>query len=394
MKRNQPFPVIAIALVLAMPAIAQLTAPSPSAAPSTMHRGMPHPREDRLNGAAKASDVLGIAVKNDLDEILGKVTEVALDLPSGRIVQVIQSTDGPNGTAMTAVPAQAYRHDIKNKVLRLDSDKEKMKAAPLLSMSEWAGSFDSTRLSESYQYFGEPSTLKFIHKGETAVNGLIPESRLAYLQKATVIIGAPVVSPQGDRIGTVNDILLDLASGRILLVIIASGTYLGLGDVLSPVPPEMFQSIEKTESLQLDVTHEKLRNSPHFISTQWPDYALPSRTEEIYRNYRIEPYFKISADKDADNTARNANNRSALTPLDHGSSKADLDITTQIRKQIIANTGMSINAQNVKIITIEGHVTLRGPVNSIEEKQLIVKIADRIARAVNVTNQLEVIVAK
>ena len=51
---------------------------------------------------------------------------------------------------------------------------------------------------------------------------------------------------------------------------------------------------------------------------------------------------------------------------------------------------MSVNAKNVKIITKDGQVTLRGPVNTAEEKRLIGEIADRIARSGNVDNQLEV----
>ena len=51
---------------------------------------------------------------------------------------------------------------------------------------------------------------------------------------------------------------------------------------------------------------------------------------------------------------------------------------------------MSINARNVKIITQNGHVTLRGPVNTAEEKRVIGEIANRIARSENVDNQLEV----
>ena len=64
--------------------------------------------------------------------------------------------------------------------------------------------------------------------------------------------------------------------------------------------------------------------------------------------------------------------------------------TAQIRKEIIAGKAMSVNAQNVKIITIDGQVTLRGPVNTAEEKRLIGEIADRSAHSGDVDNQLEV----
>ena len=84
------------------------------------------------------------------------------------------------------------------------------------------------------------------------------------------------------------------------------------------------------------------------------------------------------------------NNDTKLTPFDPGNSKADVATTAQIRKEINAGKSMSVNAKNVKIITKDGQVTLRGAVNSAEEKRLIGEIADRIAQAVNVSNQLEV----
>lgn len=78
------------------------------------------------------------------------------------------------------------------------------------------------------------------------------------------------------------------------------------------------------------------------------------------------------------------------TPMDQGSSKDDLEITTQIRKAIIAQKGMSVNAQNVKIITTNGRVTLRGPVNTADEKRIIEEFAIKATRKGSVDNQLEV----
>lgn len=99
-----------------------------------------------------------------------------------------------------------------------------------------------------------------------------------------------------------------------------------------------------------------------------------------------------STTKNADNTERNMRDRDArtLTPLDQGNSQPDLDTTAQIRKEIVGGNDMSMNAKNVKIITNGGKVTLRGPVNSAEEKRIIGEIAERVAKAGNVTNQLEV----
>ena len=165
-----------------------------------------------------------------------------------------------------------------------------------------------------------------------------------------------------------------------------------MGDELSAVPPTALRFTADRDTLQLDASKEMLSSAPHFKADQWPNLGQPSYAYEVYRAYRVEPYFTTNATTEADNTVRNVRDResSTLTPLDQGNDEADRDITAQIRKEIIAGKSMSMNARNVKIITKNGQVTLRGPVNTAEEKRLIGEIADRIARSGNVDNQLEV----
>jgi len=92
-----------------------------------------------------------------------------------------------------------------------------------------------------------------------------------------------------------------------------------------------------------------------------------------------------------DNTEVNVRDRSDApkTPIDQNENKNDIDITANIRKRVV-DTKMSVNAQNVKIITQDGKVTLRGPVKSADEKTQIEKLAHEVAGAGNVDNQLEV----
>ena len=165
-----------------------------------------------------------------------------------------------------------------------------------------------------------------------------------------------------------------------------------MGDELSAVPPTALRFNTDRDTLQLDASKEMLSSAPHFKADQWPDFAQPSYAGGVYRAYKVEPYFTSNPTTEPDNTARNVRDRNnrTLTPLDQGNSQADVDTTAQIRKEIIAGKNMSVNAQNVKIITNNGRVTLRGPVNTAEEKRLIGEIADRIARDGIVDNQLEV----
>jgi osmotically-inducible protein OsmY len=95
----------------------------------------------------------------------------------------------------------------------------------------------------------------------------------------------------------------------------------------------------------------------------------------------------------ADNSGKNVRDRDAgsLTPSDqYKGSDADVKTTQMIRKAVVADDSLSMSAQNVKIITLDGVVTLRGPVASPAEKAKVEQIAMQHAGPNKVTNQIEV----
>lgn len=421
----------AAASALVASAFAQSTeSPQSGRLDSPRHR-LVQPGEGRLHGAAKASDVIGMTVKNYQDETLGEVEEIAVDVESGRIVQIILSTGGfiGVGETLSAVPPSALHHDAAQKVLHLDADKAKLKAAPKFEMSKWAECCNSNHLSQIYRVYGQESAFRFIHHGDGALapqrageapiapgrlntvstyqkedgtldqkaiahanRASIPVSRLNQIQKASKLMGLPVNNLQNEKIGKVENMLLDLPAGRIVALVISSGGFLGMGDELSAVPPTALRFNTERNMLQLDASKEVLTQAPHFKADQWPDFAQPVYADGIYRSYQVEPYFTTNVTTEADNTARNVRDRDdrTLTPLDQGNNKSDVDITARIRKAIIAEKNMSTNAKNVKIITTQGQVTLRGPVETLEEKRLIGELANTVASVANVNNQLEV----
>ena len=93
-----------------------------------------------------------------------------------------------------------------------------------------------------------------------------------------------------------------------------------------------------------------------------------------------------------DNTGRNVRDRGGetKTPGDQSESEADRTITQNIRQALTADDTLSTNAKNVKIITSDGTVTLRGPVKSEKEKADIEAKAKQVAGVRQVDNQLEV----
>jgi hyperosmotically inducible protein len=98
----------------------------------------------------------------------------------------------------------------------------------------------------------------------------------------------------------------------------------------------------------------------------------------------------------ADNTKKNQRDRSGETKTsgDQSNSSQDVKITAAIRRAVVRDHSLSRTAKNVKIITANGMVTLRGPVKSDTEKAKIVELAQSAAGNAKIDNQLEVKASK
>ena len=94
----------------------------------------------------------------------------------------------------------------------------------------------------------------------------------------------------------------------------------------------------------------------------------------------------------ADDTGRNVRDRdeNAKTADQQSNSKEDLEITRKIRRAIVEDKSLSTSAHNVKVVTVDRVVTLRGPVLSAKEKASVAAKAEKVGGVGKVENQLEV----
>ena len=113
--------------------------------------------------------------------------------------------------------------------------------------------------------------------------------------------------------------------------------------------------------------------------------AGPVRAEQSTAIY-------LAADSALENTEINARDKdnTTLTPEDQKETKKDIRITAHIRKTVVRDKSLSIDAQNAKIITRSGVVTLRGPVANEAESKRLEKIAKKTRGVMKVDNQLEI----
>ena len=93
-----------------------------------------------------------------------------------------------------------------------------------------------------------------------------------------------------------------------------------------------------------------------------------------------------------DNTATNERDRSGETKTsgDRSNSSADLKVTQAIRRALMKDRELSTIAKNIKVVTANGQVTLRGPVKTVQEKTKVDQIARSAAGGARIDDQLEV----
>lgn len=107
-------------------------------------------------------------------------------------------------------------------------------------------------------------------------------------------------------------------------------------------------------------------------------------------SHTSEDHNRTKADYTTTDYDRSTNYSSGVTAQDQGSSDWDVKTTQTIRQQIVNQEGFSTNAKNVKVITINGNVYLKGPVETILEKNRIESIAKDAAGMTKVNSEINV----
>ncbi len=205
--------------------------------------------------------------------------------------------------------------------------------------------------------------------------------------RASQVMGLNVKNAADETIGEVEDLVLDMKTGKVLAVVISSGGFLGIADTLSAVPVSALRYDGTAKAFRTKLTKEQLGKAPQFKTHAWPDYSDATSIEAL-RSYRDSIGGDVSA---PDNTAQNEKeiNKDAVNPTDQGNSEKDVQITKDIRSGIM-DADLSFNAKNIKIITRDEHVTLKGVVESHAEHQAILVIARNHANAAQISDDLKV----
>jgi len=116
-----------------------------------------------------------------------------------------------------------------------------------------------------------------------------PDNNYRRVLSASTLAGDTVRNAAGEDLGTIDELMIDIPSGRVAYAVMSHGGFLGMGDKLFAVPWGALRVDEDEKCFLLDANSEALKNAPGFDKDHWPDMADPSFTSELYAYYKVRP---------------------------------------------------------------------------------------------------------
>jgi len=121
-----------------------------------------------------------------------------------------------------------------------------------------------------------------------------PDRRYRRVLSASTLAGDSVKNSAGDDLGKVDQIMIDIPTGRVAYAVLSFGGFLRMGNKLFAVPWDVLKVDEDQKCFILDVEKSKLESAPGFDKDNWPDMADQSWGREIYSYYGRRPYWETA----------------------------------------------------------------------------------------------------
>ena len=106
---------------------------------------------------------------------------------------------------------------------------------------------------------------------------------------ATTLIGDPVRNAKREDLGKIEDLMIDLSTGKVAYAVLNFGGFLGMGNKLFAVPFKAMTVDTADKCFILDVPKERLKEAPGFDKDNWPDVSDLSYRNKIYAFYNTAP---------------------------------------------------------------------------------------------------------
>ena len=360
----------------------------------------------------KASDLLGMNIDTHADEKIGEIDEIYFQSNSGKVLGLVVSTGGflGIGQGQSLISMDDLRLNDDHSKMQTNLTKDQIENSPRykkgetnvlhqvrpLGRSASISGNRSDRSDRSNWNEGRQDSSARMTGGDARSDRANRTEVAQHSSRGLAIsdlMGMSVENRQGDSIGNVDEVFIDLNQKEIVGVVISTGGFLGIGDRKTLFGMNELTLDGQNEKMYLDYNREQVRAFPEFKSDEqsvWDDLRERLNPLDTSREARDRANAQRDALRDARVEVTTVGNTSDMTVFNQGNTKEEIDMTASIRRAIRSHNDLSSRANNVTIITNNGKVLLRGDVDSATEKSTVEGIAhDRVGRE-NVNSELNV----
>jgi len=127
---------------------------------------------------------------------------------------------------------------------------------------------------------------------ESKIKKIDPERKFRRVLSASTLAGDSVRNAEGEDLGKVDELMIDIPSGRVAYAVLSFGGVLRMGNKLFAVPWSALSVDEDEKCFILNVDRSTLENAPGFDKDNWPDMADPAWVSRIFEHYGETPYWE------------------------------------------------------------------------------------------------------
>ncbi len=123
----------------------------------------------------------------------------------------------------------------------------------------------------------------------------MPMSTAAKTRETETLIGSDKVEgtnvyrSNGDKVGSIERVMIDKRSGQVAYAVMSFGGFLGIGDDYYPLPWELLTYNEQLGGYEVNITEELLKRAPKYGAGQSWDWEDKTRNRSIYEHYKVQP---------------------------------------------------------------------------------------------------------
>jgi sporulation protein YlmC with PRC-barrel domain len=124
-----------------------------------------------------------------------------------------------------------------------------------------------------------------------------PEKKYRRVLAASTLAGNSVRNIAGENLGKVDEIMIDIPTGRVAYAVLSFGGILRMGNKLFAVPWSAFTVDEDEQCFILNVERHRLESAPGFDKNNWPDMDDTTWRSDVFRYYGATPYWEDQGTK-------------------------------------------------------------------------------------------------